>query len=60
MITRKQINVRLNPGTIQMLKEIKHEMAIRGFSMSQADVIEESIKQLHKKMDLRKDKSNLD
>lgn len=51
---KKQVNLRLNPGTIEMIKEIQAHMLIQGFSMSQADVVEESIMQLYKNMDLRK------
>lgn len=56
MISKKQVNLRMNPGTVEWIKEIQQEMLMRGFSWSQAEVVEEAIGQLHKKMGLRPDK----
>lgn len=56
MISKKQVNLRMNPGTVEWIKDIQQEMLMRGFSWSQAEVVEEAIGQLHKKMGLRPDK----
>lgn len=49
---KKQVNLRLNPGTIEQINEIQNEMRIRGFSMSKADTVEEAVHQLYKSMNL--------
>lgn len=57
MIKKKQVNLRMNPGTVDYIKEIQQEMLMRGFSWSQSEIVEEAVGQLHKKMGLRPERN---
>lgn len=48
-IKKKQFNARISPGTFKQIEELQLRMAENGFSVSQGDVIEEAIRELHQR-----------